>query len=92
MASTQRLSSAHPQRPQQAPASFKLKTRPKKCRDDEQTSNIRNHLAVLLTSLLVILALLAAVQIGAMPVIQLLLPLIGTIIGFYFGVRFGRNP
>jgi hypothetical protein len=76
-----------------APQKTRKPTNPRrsiKKKDDGGTNEVRNHLAVLITSLLVILALIAAIQSGAMTVIQLLLPLVGTIFGFYFGYKAGR--
>lgn len=64
---------------------------PHKSEQDTTTADVRNHLAIMMTALLVILALVAAVQTGAMPVIQVLLPLVGTIFGFFFGYRVGRT-
>jgi hypothetical protein len=91
MSSTQRKSTANilrtPQRTTEPP---KARNRPQG-KQDGHTTDVRNHLAILMTSLLAILALVAAVQIGALPVIQLLLPLVGTIFGFYFGYRAGKT-
>ena len=52
---------------------------------DSETTNVRTHIAIMMVSLLIVLALVAAVQTGALSVLQLILPLIGAIIGFYFG-------
>jgi hypothetical protein len=60
------------------------RVRPQKTPDTE-AGNVRNHLAIMVVSLLVVLALVAAVQSGALPVLQYLSPIIGAIFGFYFG-------
>lgn len=60
---------------------------------EEAHSNarLRGQLAWIVTILFVGLALTAAYQAGAMPVLEKLLPLVALIFGFFFGTR-GRPP
>lgn len=51
---------------------------------------VRRDLAVTITSLVVIVALVAAFQNGAMPVLDKVLPLVMLAFGFFFGHRAGR--
>ena len=52
---------------------------------------LRRDLALAATGLLVIVALIAAFQIGAMPVLDKLLPLVAIIFGFFFGRRSNKH-
>jgi hypothetical protein len=52
---------------------------------------LRRDLALAATGLLVIIALIAAFQIGAMPVLDKLLPLVAIIFGFFFGRRSNKH-
>jgi hypothetical protein len=49
------------------------------------------HLALAATGLPIIIALIAALQIGAMPVLDKLLPLVAIIFGFFFGRRSNKH-
>jgi hypothetical protein len=51
---------------------------------------VRRDLAVIITGLVVIVALVAAFQNGAMPVLDKVLPLVMLAFGFFFGHRAGR--
>jgi hypothetical protein len=53
--------------------------------DRMAASHIRRDLAIAFTVLLVIIAVMAALQNGAMPVLDKLLPLVAIIFGFFFG-------
>jgi hypothetical protein len=55
--------------------------------EDPATARIRRDLALIVTGLLVVIALVAAFQIGAMPVLDKMLPLVAIIFGFFFGHR-----
>jgi hypothetical protein len=52
---------------------------------------LRRDLAFAATGLLVIIALIAVFQIGAMPVLDKLLPLVAIIFGFFFGRRSNKH-
>jgi len=51
---------------------------------------VRRDLAVIITSLVVVVALVAAFQNGAMPVLDKVLPLVMLAFGFFFGHRASR--
>ena len=53
--------------------------------EDSSAVRIRRDLALIMTGLLVVMALVAAFQIGAMPVLDKMLPLIAIVFGFFFG-------
>lgn len=54
-------------------------------------AHIRRDLAMAITILLIIVAMIAAFQIGAMPVLDKVLPLAAIIFGFFFGHK-ANNP
>lgn len=60
---------------------------PRLRREDPVAAQIRGNLAFITVGLLVVIALIAAFQIGAMPVLDKMLPLVAIIFGFFFGHR-----
>jgi hypothetical protein len=52
-------------------------------------NQIRRDLALIATALLVVLAVVASIQDGAMPVFEKLLPLVAMIFGFFFARKGG---
>lgn len=66
------------------------RTSPKADHEAPSINTIRYQLAIMITALLVLIALLAAVQTNALAVLQILLPLIGTMFGFFFGYKVGK--
>lgn len=59
--------------------------------DDTNLSVMRRNLALVVTLLLVVVALVAAFQIGAMPVLDKLLPLIAVVFTFFFGQKANKK-
>ena len=59
-------------------------------REDSAASRIRRNLAIMVTALLIVIALIATFQIGAMPVLDKLLPLVAIIFGLFYGHRAGK--
>jgi uncharacterized protein YacL len=53
--------------------------------EDPVMTLIRRELALIITGLVVVIALVASFQIGAMPVLDKVLPLVTLIVGFFFG-------
>ena len=68
----------------------RLARNPKSRPGSPLVDRVRYQIAILMIMLLMLIALLAAVQTGALSVLQLLLPLIGTIFGFFFGYKVGK--
>jgi hypothetical protein len=56
-----------------------------KSNDDPLAPRVRQILALIFTGLIAIIAIIAAAQIGAMPVLDKMLPLVTLILGFFFG-------
>lgn len=54
-------------------------------REDPVMTLIRRELALIIVGLVVIIALVASFQIGAMTVLDKVLPLVTLIVGFFFG-------
>lgn len=54
-------------------------------REDPVMTLIRRELALIIVGLAVVIALVASFQIGAMPVLDKVLPLVTLIVGFFFG-------
>jgi hypothetical protein len=71
--------------------SYKPSTTKKRISTKEALSadRIRRDLALIATILLVVLAMVAAIQSGAMPVLEKLLPLVAMIFGFFFARKGG---
>ena len=51
---------------------------------------LRRDLALIVTGLVVIVAIVASFQIGAMPVLDKILPLVTLLLGFFFGPRVSK--
>jgi hypothetical protein len=56
-----------------------------KAHDDLLAARVRQILALMFTGLIAVIAIIAAAQIGAMPVLDKMLPLVTLILGFFFG-------
>jgi hypothetical protein len=67
-------------------------TASKRRNDSQKTfsaARIRRDLALIATILVVVLAVVASIQDGAMPVLEKLLPLVAMIFGFFFASKGG---
>ena len=71
--------------------SYKRSASKKRESDQEAApaNRIRRDLALIATILLVVLAVVASIQGGAMPVFEKLLPLVAMIFGFFFARKGG---
>lgn len=59
-------------------------------KSDKSAISTRNGLALLVAALVATISLVAAIQNGAMPVLDKILPLLTLAFGFYFGQQSGR--
>ena len=55
--------------------------------DDYGAAQLRRELALIVTGIVSVIALIASLQVGAMPVLDKMLPLVAIIFGFFFGQR-----
>ena len=63
----------------------RIKAEPKQ--EDYGAAQLRRELALIVTGIVSAIALIASLQVGAMPVLDKMLPLVAIIFGFFFGHR-----
>jgi hypothetical protein len=71
----------------QKPESTSIDDEREKKNTDATAMSIRRELALILVGFIVVVALIAVVQTGAMPILDKFLPAIMLVLGFFFGQK-----